>query len=78
MSDIVILSIIANIISPILIAVLTYFQNKKIKANGEKVDAYHKEINGRMGELIETTKKLGNAEGTAEEKARNKKLPKTL
>lgn len=73
MSDIVILSIIANIISPILIAVLTYFQNKKIKANGEKVDAYHKEINGRMGELIKTTKALGNAEGKAEEKSKQKK-----
>lgn len=38
----------------------------------------HREINGRMGELIDTTKKLGNAEGTAEEKARKKTLPKTL
>lgn len=78
MSDALIISIISGIISPVLIAILTHFQNKKIKANGEKVDAYHKEINGRMGELIETTKKLGNAEGTAEEKARNKKSPKTL
>lgn len=33
-----------------------------------KVDKYHKEVNGKMGELIETTKQLA----TAKEKAKNK------
>ena len=35
----------------------------------DKVDKYHKEVNGKMGELLDTTKALGNAEGRAEQKA---------
>lgn len=65
MSDSVLISIITGIVSPSLLFVLNYFQNKKI-------DAYHKEVNGRMGELIQTTKALGKAEGTAIEKAKKK------
>lgn len=38
------------------------------------INRYHKEVNGRVGELIETTKALGNAEGKATEKAKHKKV----
>lgn len=37
-----------------------------VKSNN-KVEAYHKEVNGKMGELLDTTKKLGNLEGRAEQ-----------
>lgn len=37
------------------------------------INRYHREVNGRVGELIETTKALGNAEGKAEEKSKQKK-----
>lgn len=74
MSDALLISIISGIVSPLLLFILNHFQNKKIKANGDKVDAYHKEINGRMGELIATTKELGNAEGRAQEKSKHKKV----
>lgn len=47
-----------------------YSVKSKTKANtlDRKVDEYHKEVNGKMGQLIETTKELA----TAKEKARNK------
>lgn len=64
MSDAVIISLIAAIVA-IVNAILTTM----LKINLNK---YHKDINGRMGDLIETTKKLGNAEGTATEKAKHK------
>lgn len=74
MSDEVIIAIISGFVS-LLTPILVLILNHRMMG---KVSAYHKEVNGRMGELIETTKKLGNAEGTADEKARNKTSPKTL
>lgn len=50
---------------------------KKVEMNGEKiekkVEEYHKEVNGKMGILLETTKALGNAEGKAEQLGRDSK-----
>lgn len=38
-----------------------------IKGNA-KVDKYHKEVNGKMGQLLEVTKKASKAEGKLEER----------
>lgn len=55
-------------ITPLGIAWIAYKQSKI----GKKVDNYHKEVNGKMGELLDTTKKLGNAEGRADLKEEQK------
>ncbi len=47
---------IVGIFTPIVLAYLAYKQHK-----------YHKEVNGKMGDLLDTTKKLGNAEGRADQ-----------
>lgn len=65
MSDAVAISIVTAIVAIVNAALTVILKIKLAK--------YHKEINGRMGELIDTTKKLGNAEGKAEEKSRSKK-----
>lgn len=62
MSDAVIISLIGAIGTVVGIA-LTGFVNIRLSR-------LHKQINGRMEELLETTKKLGNAEGAATEKAK--------
>lgn len=45
----------------------------RLEASHEKqitaVEQYHKEVNGKMGQLLETTEKLGAERGKAEEKA---------
>lgn len=61
-----IIALIGTVVTPI---VVVYVNNRTNK----KVDAYHKEVNGKMGELLETTKKLGKEEGKAEEKAKKQK-----
>lgn len=66
MSDAVIISLIGAMVS-IINGAMIFIVKLRLRK-------YHKEINGRMGELIDTTKKLGNAEGTATEKARNKRI----
>lgn len=69
MSDAIIISAITTI-GLIITSVINSRQNKKIS---NKVDGYHKEVNGKMGELLDTTKALGKAEGKAEEKSKSKK-----
>lgn len=64
MSDAVLIAIVSGVFSTIALII-------NLKAN-KKIDQYHKEVNGRMGELLETTKKLGNAEGAAAEKSKQK------
>lgn len=83
MSDALILGlatlIAATVVTPIL-AFLIRRSEKKIlnkveeKTDGilTKVEEHKKEINGRVTELLETTKSLGHAEGKAEEKENNK------
>lgn len=53
--------------------VLTALINVRV---GKKIDRYHKEVNGKMGELLVTTKALGNAEGKAEQKEKEKEKEK--
>lgn len=64
MSDAIIVALITTA-GLIVSGIINTRQNKKIV---EKVDSYHKEVNGKMGELLVTTKALGNAEGKAEQK----------
>lgn len=68
MSDSIIVALITAS-GVILSGIITSRQGKKIS---EKVDKYHKEVNGKMGELLITTKALGNAEGKAEQKEAGK------
>lgn len=68
MSDAVIVALITTT-GLIITGYINTRQNKKIV---EKVDSYHKEVNGKMGELLVTTKALGNAEGKAEQKETEK------
>lgn len=81
MSDAVIISLIGSLTTTLGIIVVAWLntrQNRLISKQSEsidkKVEDYHKEVNGKMGELLDTTKALGNAEGRAQEiKSRNKK-----
>lgn len=68
MSDSIIVALITTA-GLIISGMITTKQNKRI---AEKVDSYHKEVNGKMGELLVTTKALGNAEGKAEQKETDK------
>lgn len=72
MSDTVILAIITST-TTILSVVITGFINSRATRKhvcdlNNKVDEYHKEVNGKMGVLLETTKALGIKEGKEEEK----------
>lgn len=67
MTDVVQIAIITSgttILGLIVQGIISTIQNKKIEA---KVDTYHKEVNGKMGELLITTKELGKQEGKAAE-----------
>lgn len=48
----------------IVVAVINLKGNKKI-------DNYHKEVNGKMGQLLEVTAQAGKAEGKLEERKAN-------
>lgn len=67
MSDAIVISIVTTI-GLVITTLINSKQNREIKT---KVDNYHKEVNGKMTDLIETTKALGKAEGKAEEKEKN-------
>lgn len=64
MSDAVIISIVGAVVAVINSVLIAWV---KISLND-----VHKQINGRMGELIDTTKALGKSEGKAEEKLRKR------
>lgn len=59
-SDTIILAVIGGVvtIATTLITAIFYKMNKM----NNKVDEYHSEVNGRMGELLDTTKAQGKAE----------------
>ena len=73
MSDAVLIVVAPSVITTIGLIVVAYLNTRQNKKISEKVDGYHKEVNGKMGELLTTTKALGNAEGKAQEKAKGKK-----
>lgn len=54
-----VIALISAVVTPLVVVYVNKQTNKK-------VDEYHKEVNGKMGQLLETTKELA----TAQEKAR--------
>lgn len=70
-----VLNSILNIVSIVVTALMLVYvakSNKKINAVQEKVEGYHKEVNGKMGELLETTRQLATAQEKARGEAENK------
>jgi hypothetical protein len=65
------IALISAIVTPLIVLYVSQKQGKKLNSVSEKVDGYHKEVNGNMAKLIETTKELA----TAQEKARAKSDP---
>lgn len=66
MSD-TLIAIIVNAVSAIILAWMNMKTNKKLATTNAKVDNYHKEVNGRMGEFIGTAKELGEKIGKEKE-----------
>lgn len=60
------IALISAIVTPLIVLYVNQKQVKKLNVMNEKVDGYHKEVNGNMAKLLETTKELA----TAQEKAR--------
>ncbi len=63
MSDAVIIQVATSSITTLGLVIVAYInthQNRKIAA---KVDDYHKEVNGKMGELLKVTGEAENAKG---------------
>lgn len=79
MSDPVLLAIITSV-TTVLTVIITGIINarasrkrseavvEKVQAVVEKVDTYHNEVNGKVSQLLVTTKALGVEEGKAKEK----------
>lgn len=72
-----VIALISAVVTPLVLVIVTKMQNKQIATNQaetktaigtvtEKVEVYHKEVNGNMAKLLDTTKELA----TANEKAR--------
>ncbi|HMG93457.1 MAG TPA: hypothetical protein VK589_25540 [Chryseolinea sp.] len=72
MSDTLILGIAIPTISAVSSWVIIMLNARAARKLQKQIAEYHKEVNGKMGQLLETTKALGNAEGAAEEKEKNK------
>lgn len=58
-------TVINTAITTIGLIVCSWIGYKVAKLN-TKVDTYHKEVNGKMGQLLEVTEKAGKAEGKLE------------
>jgi hypothetical protein len=75
-----VVTLISAIVTPLILVYVTRKQNEKIDANKkgidkvvEKVDEYHKEVNGNMSKLLETTKELATATEKAKHESDKKK-----
>jgi hypothetical protein len=72
MSDTVIQGLITSLTTILVVIIngrINARANRKQNAHiSDKVDKYHKEVNGKMHELLITTKALGHEEGKAQEK----------
>jgi ABC-type bacteriocin/lantibiotic exporter with double-glycine peptidase domain len=60
------IALISAIVTPIVVVYVG-------KINAKKVDDYHKEVNGKMGLLLETTKQLATEKARADEEDAKKK-----
>lgn len=74
MSDSVLIALIAlaGVIITVLGAILPIFINRWFKKVDDKLVKLHTEINGRMSELLELTKKISKQEGRDEQKEEDK------
>lgn len=68
MSDAVVVNIIHGVVSLVGV-IITAYVTYRIGKIDKRVDQYHKEVNGNMSKLLETTANLA----TATEKAKHKK-----
>lgn len=55
---------ITSAITTIVVAIIGF----KVAKLNSKVDKYHTEVNGKMGQLLEVSKKASKAEGVLEQK----------
>ena len=58
-------------IAIIIVAVIGFIGTLATVWGNYQIAKLHKDVNGRISELIRTTKELGKAEGVAEQKAKN-------
>lgn len=61
-----VIALISAVVTPLVVVYVG-------KMNAKKVDDYHKEVNGKMGMLLETTKDLATATEKARAKSEDKK-----
>ena len=68
-----VITLISAVVTPLIVVYVSRKQSAKIEANKagidhvvDRVDGYHKEVNGNMAKLLETTRQLA----VAQEKAR--------
>lgn len=81
MSDAVIISVVGSLTTTLGIIVVAWLNTRHNKAINNKVDEYHKDVNGKMGELLRVTGeaekakgvKQGSEENQAKTDAKNKK-----
>lgn len=64
-----IIALISAVVTPLVVVIATKMQNKKIDTIETKLDENHKQQNGNLTKLLETTSQLA----TAKEKAKNEK-----
>jgi hypothetical protein len=62
-----VIALISAVVTPIVVVYVNNRTNKRVSDVSDKVDVYHKEVNGNMAKLIQTTKDLA----TATEKAKH-------
>lgn len=62
-----VIALVSTIVTPLVVVYVGKMNSIKIKEVKEKVDEYHKEVNGNMARLLDTTEQLA----TANEKARH-------
>jgi len=60
------IALISAIVTPLIVLYVNHKQGQKLNSMNDKVEGYHKEVNGNMQNLLQTTKDLA----TATEKAR--------
>ena len=81
MSDAVIIAISSSAFTTLGLIVVAYINTRQNKLISGKVDEYHKDVNGKMGQLLKVTGeaekakgvKQGSEENQAKTDAKNKK-----
>lgn len=68
-----IIALISAVVTPLVVVIATKMQNKKIDTIETKLDENHKQQNGNLTKLLETTSQLATAKEKAKNKEENKK-----